>query len=35
MKIGDRLRLLRKEKNMSKRELVETLPLNYSTYANY
>jgi SOS-response transcriptional repressor LexA len=35
MVIGERLRLLRKEKNMSKRELVATLPLNYSTYANY
>jgi len=35
MIIGDRLRLLRKEKNMSKRELVSALPLNYSTYANY
>ena len=35
MVIGERLRLLRREKNMSKRELVSSLPLNYSTYANY
>ncbi|MCL1862849.1 MAG: LexA family transcriptional regulator [Defluviitaleaceae bacterium] len=33
--IAERLRILRKEKNMSKRELVSKLPLNYSTYANY
>lgn len=35
MIIGERLRLLRKEKGISKRELVSSLPLNYSTYANY
>jgi SOS-response transcriptional repressor LexA len=35
MVIAERLRLLRREKNMSKRELVNMLPLNYSTYANY
>ena len=35
MLIGERLRLLRKEKGISKRELVSNLPLNYSTYANY
>jgi len=33
--ISERLRLLRKEKGVSKRELVAHLPLNYSTYANY
>ncbi|MCL2577903.1 MAG: LexA family transcriptional regulator [Defluviitaleaceae bacterium] len=33
--IAERLRLLRKENSMSKRELVSRLPLNYSTYANY
>lgn len=33
--ISDRLRSLRKESSMSKRELVSYLPLNYSTYANY
>ncbi|MCL2198284.1 MAG: LexA family transcriptional regulator [Defluviitaleaceae bacterium] len=33
--IAERLRILRKEKNMSKRDLVSKLPLNYSTYANY
>lgn len=33
--ISERLHTLRKEKNMSKRELVSMLPLNYSTYANY
>jgi len=33
--IAERLRILRREKNMSKRELVSVLPLNYSTYANY
>jgi len=33
--ISDRLRLLRKEKGLSKRDLVAKLPLNYSTYANY
>ncbi|MCL2202775.1 MAG: XRE family transcriptional regulator [Defluviitaleaceae bacterium] len=35
MVIAERLRLLRKEKGLSKRELVNRLPLNYSTYANY
>jgi len=35
MIIAERLRLLRKEKGLSKRELVNLLPLNYSTYANY
>jgi transcriptional regulator with XRE-family HTH domain len=35
MIIGERLRSLRREKGMSKRELVSMLPLNYSTYANY
>jgi len=33
--IAERLRILRREKNISKRELVSQLPLNYSTYANY
>lgn len=33
--IAERLRTLRKEQNLSKRDLVSTLPLNYSTYANY
>lgn len=33
--IAERLRILRKEKGLSKRDLVATLPLNYSTYANY
>jgi len=33
--IAERLRLLRREKSMSKRDLVSRLPLNYSTYANY
>lgn len=33
--IAERLCALRKEKGISKRELVSTLPLNYSTYANY
>ena len=33
--ISERLRTLRREKNISKRELVSKLPLNYSTYANY
>lgn len=33
--ISERLRLLRRELNISKRELVSQLPLNYSTYANY
>ena len=35
MAIGERLRALRKEKGLSKRDLVSSLPLNYSTYANY
>ncbi|MCL2572297.1 MAG: helix-turn-helix domain-containing protein [Defluviitaleaceae bacterium] len=35
MVIAERLRTLRREKNFSKRELVSTLPINYSTYANY
>ena len=35
MIIAERLRLLRREKSLSKRELVNMLPLNYSTYANY
>ena len=35
MIIGERLRTLRRENGMSKRELVSMLPLNYSTYANY
>jgi transcriptional regulator with XRE-family HTH domain len=33
--IAERLRTLRKENGMSKRDLVSRLPLNYSTYANY
>jgi len=33
--IADRLRVLRRELNITKRELVSRLPLNYSTYANY
>ena len=35
MVIAERLRTLRREKNLSKRELVSLLPINYSTYANY
>jgi len=35
MVIAERLRTLRREKNLSKRELVSMLPINYSTYANY
>ena len=35
MVIAERLRTLRREKNLSKRELVGILPINYSTYANY
>ena len=35
MIIAERLRTLRREKNLSKRELVGMLPINYSTYANY
>ena len=33
--IDERLRILRRESGMSKRDLVANLPLNYSTYANY
>ena len=33
--VAERLRELRNELGISKRELVATLPLNYSTYANY
>ncbi|MCL2388665.1 MAG: LexA family transcriptional regulator [Defluviitaleaceae bacterium] len=33
--IAERLRLLRREKGLSKRDLVSKIPLNYSTYANY
>jgi len=33
--IAERLKLLRRENNLSKRDLVSRLPLNYSTYANY
>lgn len=33
--IAERLRALRKESGISKRELVSLVPLNYSTYANY
>ncbi|MCL2217681.1 MAG: helix-turn-helix domain-containing protein [Defluviitaleaceae bacterium] len=33
--IAERLRTLRREKNLNKRDLVSMLPLNYSTYANY
>src|SRR5262245_16840553 len=33
--IAERLRTLRKESGLSKRDLVSRLPLNYSTYANY
>jgi len=33
--IAERLRTLRREKSLSKRDLVALLPLNYSTYANY
>jgi len=33
--IAERLRTLRREMNLTKRELVSQLPLNYSTYANY
>jgi len=33
--IAERLRILRRERSISKRELVSQLPLNYSTYANY
>ena len=33
--IAERLRTLRKEQNLSKRQLVSRIPINYSTYANY
>jgi len=33
--IAERLKNLRKDKGISKRELVAILPINYSTYANY
>jgi SOS-response transcriptional repressor LexA len=33
--IAERLRHLRREMGVSKRDLVSTLPVNYSTYANY
>jgi len=33
--IAERLRDLRHEKGISKRELITALPINYSTYANY
>ena len=33
--IAERLRSLRREHGLSKRDLVSLLPLNYSTYANY
>ncbi|MDR0273716.1 MAG: XRE family transcriptional regulator [Clostridiales bacterium] len=33
--ISERLRMLRKERDLSKRDLVNQLPINYSTYANY
>lgn len=33
--ISERLRLLRRESGLSKRELVSQVPINYSTYANY
>ncbi|MDR1664192.1 MAG: XRE family transcriptional regulator [Clostridiales bacterium] len=35
MIIGEKLQSLRKERNLSKRDLVAALPINYSTYANY
>ena len=35
MVIAERLRTLRRERELSKRELVGQLPINYSTYANY
>ena len=35
MIIAERLRTLRREKSLSKRDLVSLLPINYSTYANY
>jgi len=33
--IAERLKLLRRERKLTKRDLVKELPLNYSTYANY
>ena len=33
--IADRLKVLRTELNLSKRELVSVLRMNYSTYASY
>ena len=33
--IAERLKLLRRELKLTKRDLVRSLPLNYSTYANY
>jgi len=33
--IAERLKTLRRERKITKRELVSLLPLNYSTYANY
>jgi len=33
--IAERLKILRRELKLSKRDLVAQLPLNYSTYANY
>jgi len=33
--IAERLKFLRREQKITKRELVSQLPLNYSTYANY
>jgi len=33
--IAERLKLLRKESGLTKRDLVSQLPINYSTYANY
>ena len=35
MTIAERLRMLRKEVGLSRRELVGKLPMHYSTYANY
>ncbi|MCL2388602.1 MAG: helix-turn-helix domain-containing protein, partial [Defluviitaleaceae bacterium] len=33
--IAERLKFLRRELKLTKRDLVKELPLNYSTYANY
>jgi len=33
--IAERLKALRREQNITKRELVSRMPINYSTYANY